>query len=57
MGKPMRSWEGQPKGVGGFGAYSGVPFVLKDCNYINCDTLKLDINLPDHHIDTSNFTL
>ena len=48
MGKPIRNCEGQPKRVGGFEACSEVPFVLKECNYINWDTLELDIWIPDH---------
>ena len=57
MVTPIWSCEGQPKSVGGFGACSQVPFVLKEYKYINWDTLELDIQIPDHYIDTSNFTL
>ena len=46
-----------PKGVGGFGAFSEVPFVLKECNFVDWDTLELDIWIPDHYMNTSNFTL
>ena len=32
-------------------------YVLKESEYINWDTLELNIWIPDHYIDTSNFTL
>ena len=51
------SSEGQRKNVGGVEVCSEVPFVLKECNYINWNTLELDIWIPDHYIDTSDFTL
>ena len=53
----MGSCEGQLKSVGVFGACAEVHFVLKGYNYINKDTLEHDIWIPDHYIDTSNFTL
>ena len=53
----LRSCGGQPKSVWGFGACSEVPFVLKECKYINWDTLELDIWIPHHYVDNSNFTL
>ena len=57
MGAPIRNCEGQPKSFGGFEACSEVAFVLKECKYIKWDTLELDIWIPDHYINTSNFTL
>ena len=57
MGTPKRSCEGQQKSVRGFGACSEVSFVPKECSYINWDTLKLDIWIPFHYIEPSNFTL
>ena len=41
MGTPFRNCKGQPKSVGWFEARSEVPFVLKECNYIDWDTLEL----------------
>ena len=43
MGSPIRSYKGQQKSIREFGACSEVPFVLKECNYIDWDTLELDI--------------
>ena len=57
MGTPIRSCEGQPKSVEGFGTFSDVPFVLKKCHYINLDTPELEIWIPNHDINTSKFTL
>ena len=54
---PIRSSEGQLKSKGGFGANSYVPFVIKECKYINYDTLELDIWTLDHYIDTYDFIL
>ena len=45
----IRNCGGQSKSVGGFGACSEVPFVLKECNW---DTLELGIWIPDHIILT-----
>ena len=39
------------------GACSDVPLDLKECNYINWDTLELDLWIPYNYIDTFNFTL
>ena len=41
------SCDGQPKSLGGFGICSEAPFVLKECNHIDWDTLELDIWIPD----------
>ena len=57
MGSTIRSCKGQPKNLGEFGACSEVPFVLKECTYIDWDTLVLIIWIPDHNIDTPNLTL
>ena len=50
MVTPIRSCKGQAKSVGGFGACLEVLFVLKECNYINWDTLELDRWLPQQTI-------
>ena len=39
----LKSCEGQPKSVGGFGACSEVPFILTECKYFDWDTLEQEI--------------
>ena len=57
MGTPISSCEGQPKVMEYLKHNHRFPLSSRNCKYIDWDTLDLDIWIPGHYIDTTNFTL